>query len=220
MKVDFLVRLGLDESISSISEDPKNPASNARSRCLDHPLPLVAKFLQFPLNGLKRGIRCIVQGRPRFLRCQHFARKREKDAHLVGTLLMMGIFIKRHARMNDVLVLCVQRFQRLRDPLAQLGLDVSMMSLNLNLHSDSLKMTSQGSNAVMRREVGVRGYRFNESIMPQHLCHHCLAEFYGHDRVVANDTLWRDLLAIPGGVAVLTAPAAPLKVAAHDQFMN
>ena len=35
----------------------------------------------------------------------------------------------------------VEFFQTLRDPLAQLGLNVGILSFNINLHGDSLQMT-------------------------------------------------------------------------------
>jgi hypothetical protein len=64
----------------------------------------VAKLLEFPLDSLERGIRCVVEARSRFLRRQRLARQCDDYAYFVSPLLMMGIFVERHTRMQDVLM--------------------------------------------------------------------------------------------------------------------
>src|SRR5919201_5851555 len=60
MKVDLLRRLGLDEPIAAVLEDPDDPSSDARAGLLNYPPSLVAKLLELSLDGLKRGVRRIV----------------------------------------------------------------------------------------------------------------------------------------------------------------
>jgi hypothetical protein len=56
VKVDLLIRLGFGEPVSAVRKGPEDPASDARTRLLDDSAPLVAKLLELPLDGAKRGI--------------------------------------------------------------------------------------------------------------------------------------------------------------------
>jgi hypothetical protein len=60
VKVDLLVRLGFGEPISPVPKDPEDPASDARTGFLDDSTQLVAKLLDLPLHGGKRGVDSIV----------------------------------------------------------------------------------------------------------------------------------------------------------------
>jgi hypothetical protein len=57
---------------------------------------------------------------------------------------MVGTFVERHARAHDVLVLRLKLFKTLRDAPAKLGLNVRMLSFDVDLHGNSLEMASQG----------------------------------------------------------------------------